>query len=683
MKTKILLLGLLALPLAGQALDLNGVPDLKPLAMRVYGVRNASAVDESTVKVEFGCATVDMRRQPGAYRILSEDDPDYAYEKFVKPTEVRAGKEREEFAYPPAFTGHAKAQQPMMVCDCTLTLPVPMKPGCHYAVLAQGEGSGQVTSGTCAAKFTFGAADPAWDSEDAGPAAARMMGLRRIGPLGDGKLLCEFGHDYSAGSGLKLANWSVTVNEEPVEVLAIGRRTVLECYKPTGWGGQFGTFLHNNVFLDIGRELRDGDRVAVQVTKAVTTAADSASFTFVAKRSLTRAIKANQIGYLPESVKIAYLGFWLGSFPEDGAVPATAPADAPVEYSFAQYYAECGKGTQEDRALAAEAERKAKEEAEAAALAAAKESGGNDYDYDGLAPYAIRFRKEPAFVLCDEKTGTAVFEGTAKFVHNGFADDYRGNMSAENVYELDFSAFTKPGRYYLAVDGVGRSLPFEIGPEVYLRAFRGQAQGVYEQRCGCPLDPKLTGGWRRVSCHDAGLVTTSLGRFSVNAFGDFLTHLEMDPNPAYPPVKAARDKVENDPSLVKGIEFRPRGTTTQVPDPEPGITWMTGEGDVNGIEAKYAIDPAKGATISWWARRIDSFGANDWHGNFYVIGGQKSFSNISIWGTIHGLGRISDKKWWHMVLRIEPADEKGVSPVHREWEGHARTRQRHPACERG
>ena len=643
--------------------DVTGLADLKPLAMRVYGVRSVKVIDASTVKVNFGCATVDMRRNAGAYRIISEDDADYAYEKFVKPTEVKAGKEAVEFPYPPGFAGHPKAQQPMMICDCTLTLPTPLKSGCHYAVLAQGEGSGQITCGTCAAKFTFGKADPAWDSEDVAPFAARMMGLRRVSALGDGKLLCEFGHDYSQGSGLKLANWSVTVNGEKVEPLAIGRRAVLECYKPTGWGGQFGTFLYNNIFLDIGRELKDGDVVKVSVAEAVTSAANEASFTFVANRSLTRAIKTNQIGYLPDDIKVAYLGFWLGSFPESGAVSATKQADAPVEFSFAQYYAEAGKGTQEDRANAAAAEKKAKEEAEAAALEAAKVQGGAAYNYDTLAPYALRFKTLPKFSLCDEKTGKAVFTGEAKFVHNGFDDDYRGNMSAENVYTLDFTSFTKPGRYYLSIDGVGRSLAFEIGPDVYLTAFRGQAQGVYEQRCGCELDPKLTGGWKRVACHNHGLTTTKVGRWTVGAFGPFLENIETDPNPAYPPVKAAREKVENDPSLVKGIVWKPRGATKQEQDPAPGVTWTTGEGDENGVEAKYAIDPAKGATISWWSRRIDSFGANDWHGDFYSIGGQKTFSNFAIWGTIHGVGRISDRKWWHMVLRIGPADEKGVSSI--------------------
>ena len=85
-----------------------------------------------------------------------------------------------------------------------------------------------------------------------------------------------------------------------------------------------------------------------------------------------------------------------------------------------------------------------KEEAEAAALEAAKAKGGAEYNYDTLAPYALRFKTLPKFSLCDEKTGRAVFTGEAKFVHNGFDDDYRGNMSAENVYTLDFTSFTKP-----------------------------------------------------------------------------------------------------------------------------------------------------------------------------------------------------------------------------------------------
>ena len=670
MKKSMMVLASVTLALAAGAG--TGFPpgaDLKPPAMRVYGVRNAQALDATTLKVAFGASVVDVRRNAEAYRIVSPDDPAYAYEKFVRPTAAKAGKEKLEFADPEGYSAHGKAMRPLNVCECTLTLPEPLQAGKRYAVIAQGVGSAQVTCGTCGFKFTFGGRTPEWDAAPVTDEfAARILGLRSVAPVGDGKIRCSFGHSYSPASGLKLGNWAVTVNGQAVEPVAIGRRTMIDCYQPTGWGGQFGTFLCTDVYLDLARELKDGDVVAVKVAKAVTTANDEAGFTFVATQTVTPSIKANQIGYLPGGIKIAYLGLWLGSFPESGAMSAAeerAAAKGPVKFTLDEYYAECGKGTQEERALAEAAKKQAKAAADAAALEAAKAAGGSAYSYDTLAPYALRLREVPAFSLCDEKTGKAVFTGKAEFTHNGFddEDELRGNPSAENVYTLDFSSFSRPGRYYLSVPGVGRSLGFEIADTVYETAFRGQAQGLYEQRCGCALDPKLTGGWKRIPCHDKGIRTTTVQHHLYDQFGPLADNVEQDPNPAYPPVKAAREKVENDPSLVQGLVWRPIGATTKVKDPAPGETWLTGEGDENGIRADYAINPTNGATISWWSRRIDSFGVNDWHGPLYAVGGGKRLANDTIWGTIMGVGRISDRKWWHMVLRIGTPDAKGVAPV--------------------
>ena len=74
-----------------------------------------------------------------------------------------------------------------------------------------------------------------------------------------------------------------------------------------------------------------------------------------------------------------------------------------------------------------------------------------------IAPFALGFEKAPSFCLVDAKSGEEVFRGKAQFVHNGLENDGRGNHSAENVYYLDFNQFNKPGRYYISVDGVGRS----------------------------------------------------------------------------------------------------------------------------------------------------------------------------------------------------------------------------------
>ena len=662
MKKLIVVLTAAIAGLGATAADLNDVPDLKPLAMRVYGLRRAWPLDATTVRVSIGASCTGARSVVGAWRIVSRDDPDYAYEKFVKPTAVKAPPERVEFPFPEGFWAPNAANVPLIRAEVTLTLPVPLKAGKRYAVLGQGEGQGLVTVGCCAASFVFGG--PEQDaSSDIEALAAQMSGLRRASSVGDGKILCEFGHGYSIPGGLKLANWSVTVNGEKVVVRGMGRRSKLECYQPIGW--PYRTLMRNDIFLDLGRELKNGDWVVVSAAPAVSAGAREASFAFDSARSLTRSIQANQVGYLPYGPKFAYLGCWFGSFPEKDAVSAEIKADAPVSFTLADYYAEAGKGTQEERELAA--------------LAAAEAEVPAEKKEGELAPYALGFKTPPAFRLLDAANGRETFRGTAKFVHNGLEMDGKANHSAQNVYVLDFSDFKEPGRYVLSVDGVGRSLPFDIAADVYQRAFRVQAQGVYCQRCGCPLDPKLSGGWQRIACHTNGIVTTTERRCDTGEWGRFTENMEMDPNPAYPKVKAAREKVQGDPSAI-ALDLKPVGASKLVTDPKYGKAWKTGssEGGVrNGIVAPFAFDPEKGCTLSFFALRDDSLAGGKWGGTLVGFRGEKAGLGVGVvwgcpaFGSIR-YGRYGDKAWHHLTIRVLPGiDARGNVTAQFRFDGSA------------
>ena len=138
---------------------------------------------------------------------------------------------------------------------------------------------------------------------------------------------------------------------------------------------------------------------------------------------------------------------------------------------------------------------------------------------------SLAFDAAPAFEVVNAKTGKAVFSGTAKLTHGEKEPEGRANMSASNVWELDFTSVTAPGDYFISVKGVGRSLGFKIHQNAYLASFRKIMQGIYEQRCGCPLDPKLTGGWKRVSCHDKGIKESNVARWEFNQYGPFQTRL--------------------------------------------------------------------------------------------------------------------------------------------------------------
>ena len=101
---------------AAYALDADPVlvaaPDKKPFVMTVMGVRKAFPVAADTIRVEIGMASNsgpfdDLQ----SYRIVSEDDPEYAYEKFVQPANVSFPSDHSitEAVVPDGFKSESKA----------------------------------------------------------------------------------------------------------------------------------------------------------------------------------------------------------------------------------------------------------------------------------------------------------------------------------------------------------------------------------------------------------------------------------------------------------------------------------------------------------------------------------------------------------------------------------------------
>jgi hypothetical protein len=86
------------------------------------------------------------------------------------------------------------------------------------------------------------------------------------------------------------------------------------------------------------------------------------------------------------------------------------------------------------------------------------------------------------------------------------------HLVGQIVYEMDFTAFNRPGTYRLHVPGVGISYPFDIGAKALTPGYVNLMRGHYHQRCGMEIDPALS-RHHRDACHldDAfweGLVET-------------------------------------------------------------------------------------------------------------------------------------------------------------------------------
>lgn len=129
----------------------------------------------------------------------------------------------------------------------------------------------------------------------------------------------------------------------------------------------------------------------------------------------------------------------------------------------------------------------------------------------------LAFLKGKSFRLIDAGgktafTGPVTFRAPADRQETGLvAETPKGSYLAAEVWQCDFSAFTTPGTYVVAVDGVGCSFPFKIEADVYREAFRTTARGLYHNRSGialkkpyteferpAPHNPKETPGFRLV-----------------------------------------------------------------------------------------------------------------------------------------------------------------------------------------
>lgn len=103
---------------------------------------------------------------------------------------------------------------------------------------------------------------------------------------------------------------------------------------------------------------------------------------------------------------------------------------------------------------------------------------------------AIAYEPGLQFQLVDTATSTVAYSGTVELDKAADSREVTSNknFALANVYKMDFSEFTQAGTYRLAVEGIGSSLPFEIGENTWADAFYTTARGFYYQRSGIALE---------------------------------------------------------------------------------------------------------------------------------------------------------------------------------------------------
>jgi endoglucanase len=75
------------------------------------------------------------------------------------------------------------------------------------------------------------------------------------------------------------------------------------------------------------------------------------------------------------------------------------------------------------------------------------------------------------------------------------------DKSGEDVKIADFTAFTKPGKYVLYVDGKQSDCPFEIKDDLYADAFKAALKSYYLIRASMPIEEKYAGKYHRNAGH--------------------------------------------------------------------------------------------------------------------------------------------------------------------------------------
>jgi hypothetical protein len=181
--------------------------------------------------------------------------------------------------------------------------------------------------------------------------------------------------------------------------------------------------------IELPEPLQNGQRYTVTVGQR-----GAATFAYDERRLVSRAIKVNQAGYLPDAgAKFAYLG-------------AFGYALGPLAFPQAKTFTVINAATGEEA-------------------------------FSG--PVRLRER-DPRFA---PKPGQP-------------ADADRPSMYGEDVYELDLGGLKASGDFFITIPGVGRSWTFRHAPDAYGEAFYTAARGFFHQRAATALEAPFT-AWTR------------------------------------------------------------------------------------------------------------------------------------------------------------------------------------------
>lgn len=107
-------------------------------------------------------------------------------------------------------------------------------------------------------------------------------------------------------------------------------------------------------------------------------------------------------------------------------------------------------------------------------------------------------------VWLGEKQATFVIlsENKMNVVYRGHLSEQRTNAISQKTTQIaDFSAFQKPGKYYILIGSGEYSYPFEIKNDIHREAAKASLKGFYYQRLTIDLPERYAGKWHRSAGH--------------------------------------------------------------------------------------------------------------------------------------------------------------------------------------
>lgn len=182
--------------------------------------------------------------------------------------------------------------------------------------------------------------------------------------------------------------------------------------------GELETHWDHYCYLEMPKPLKSGKTYTVDFDNK-----RSVTFKFDEKATISRAIKVNQVGYIPgNKANKAFLAAYLMEF---------GPLDFSSNKEFSVIDVKNGQVVH-------------------------------------TGP--IKLKQKNPYVI-DEKTATVP----------------KRYFYGEDIYEMDLSPILREGNYFITIPGVGRSWPFKIAHDGLAEAYYVATRGMYHQRCGIAI----------------------------------------------------------------------------------------------------------------------------------------------------------------------------------------------------